>query len=60
MFAGCANRHHLRMRRRIIRRSDAIGSFRDDLAVFHDDGREGASSPGTDILERKLDRASHE
>jgi hypothetical protein len=60
MFASRANRHHFRMRRRIICRSNAVGSFRDDLAVFHDNGREGASSPGTDILKRKLDRASHE
>jgi hypothetical protein len=60
VFACRANRNNFCVRRRVIRRGNRIRAFRDDLSVFDDYRREGASSPGMDILERKFNRASHE
>ncbi len=57
--ASLANRHNFRMRRRIIRRRNAIRRLRDNLAASSHHRRKRPAAPRPHILDRKRDRPFH-
>ena len=59
LAASLANRDDFGMRRRIIRRSNAIRRLGNNFAALGHHRREWPAAPAANILERKFDRAFH-
>src|SRR5579863_5063511 len=59
-LAGFANRHDFGVRGRIQQLRYAIRALGYDFAVFYNNCSERAAAAGTNILDRQLDRSSHE
>src|SRR5579871_1379019 len=59
-LAGSANRVDFAVRCGIVGRRNGVSAFADDLAAFDDDGSEGASFTGDDVLSGQCDGAPEE
>lgn len=60
LLASLADRNHLGVRGRVVRRDNGVRSLGYDFSVFHNDGAERTAPSRTDILNRKLDGSDHE